>query len=152
VGGSAGSVDIYDNWCDNWRHAEALSFPTGRLGLVREAKVSSVSTVGSSGTPGHVIPQESRFPRQRGDTVRCGTGRHLLLLHKTPAALFEQEDMSACGTKRHLLLPQENWYWDINPLVPGWGTGPEKTRFPECLVLPYTGTWFSSGFGYRADF
>ena len=25
------------------------------------------------------------------------------------------------------------WGWDINPLVPGWGTGPEKTRFPKCL-------------------
>ena len=38
------------------------------------------------------------------------------------------------------------------PLSTGLGTGPEKTRFPECLVLPYTGTWFSSGFWYRADF
>ena len=25
------------------------------------------------------------------------------------------------------------WGGDINPLVPGWGTGPEKTRFPKCL-------------------
>ena len=25
------------------------------------------------------------------------------------------------------------WGWDINPLVPGWGTGPEKTRFTKCL-------------------
>ena len=25
------------------------------------------------------------------------------------------------------------WGWDRNPLVPGWGTGPEKTRFTKCL-------------------
>ena len=44
------------------------------------------------------------------------------------------------------------WMWVINPLVPGWGTGPEKTRFPKCFVLPYNGTWFSSGFWYRGSF
>ena len=44
------------------------------------------------------------------------------------------------------------WMWVINPLVPGWGTGPETTRSLECLVLPYIWTWFSSGFWYRADF
>ena len=44
------------------------------------------------------------------------------------------------------------WMWGINPLVPGWSTRPEKTRFPVCLLLPYIGTWFSSGFWYRADF
>ena len=27
----------------------------------------------------------------------------------------------------------DKWGWDMNPLVPGWGTGPEKTRFPKCL-------------------
>ena len=42
--------------------------------------------------------------------------------------------------------------WGINPLVPGWSTGPEKTRFPVCLLLPYIGIWFSSGLWYRADF
>ena len=25
------------------------------------------------------------------------------------------------------------WGWVINPSVPGWGTGPEKTRFTKCL-------------------
>ena len=54
---------------------------------------------------------------------------------------------SDLGTTR-----SNKWVWDINPLVPGWGTGAEKTRLPECLVLPHTGTWFSSVFWYRADF
>ena len=30
-----------------------------------------------------------------------------------------------------------SWVRVINPLVPVWGTGPEKPEFPECIVLPH---------------
>ena len=51
-----------------------------------------------------------------------------------------------------IVIVRDYWAWVSNTLVPGWGTGPEKTRFPEGLVLPYIGTWFSAGLSYRADF
>ena len=35
--------------------------------------------------------------------------------------------------KSSMQTPCKKWGWDINPLVLGWGTGPEKTRFPKCL-------------------
>ena len=30
----------------------------------------------------------------------------------------------------HCIHIENMWAWAINPLIPGWGTGPEKTRFP----------------------
>ena len=48
----------------------------------------------------------------------------------------------------HMLF---EWMRVINPLLPRWGTRPEKARFSECLVLPYIGTWLSYGDWYRAD-
>ena len=56
--------------------------------------------------------------------------------------------------KNMVCLYPKNTMWGrvINPLVPGWGTGSEKTKFTECLVWPYIGTWFSLGFWYRAEF
>lgn len=56
------------------------------------------------------------------------------------------------GHPRFLRNYAYKWASVINPLVPGYGTGPEKTRFPECWVLPYIGVWFSSVFWYPANF
>jgi hypothetical protein len=64
------------------------------------------------------------------------------------AELRETKAMMASSKDSFLTI----WAWVINPLVPGWGTGPQKTRFPECLLLPYIGTCFSCVFWYQADF
>ena len=40
------------------------------------------------------------------------------------------------------ILVQSIWAWVINPLAPGWGTAPEKTKFQERVVLPYIGICF----------
>ena len=51
---------------------------------------------------------------------------------------------SSSGVLRRYFLTLPQWYLGLghSALNAGLGYGPEKTRFPKCLVLPYIGTFF----------